>query len=221
MRPEVSALLAPGVVGRELLGDSEPEPLFPEEAVAVEKAIDKRKREFALGRSAARRALGELGAQALPLMQNADRSVAWPEGFIGSITHADGYVAAVAAKTSVALGVGIDAESKLRVHDKLWKQIASEQEIAWFQSADSDEGQRLRATCLFSAKEAFYKAQYCVSRAWVGFHDVTVRFDADAFEVELSVDVTGLAPRNTRYAGRYLVLGEHVISVLTIPTSPR
>ncbi len=221
MRPEIRALLPVGVEGAERLQPAEAEPLFPEETVSIAKAVDKRRIEFALGRTCAREALQGLGVAPQPLLQNADRSVAWPVGFVGSITHADGYVAAVAAPLTVALGVGIDAELKTRVQDKLWKHIASEREISWFQAAENEEAARLRATSLFSAKEAFYKAQYCISRAWVGFHDVELTFDGTSFEVALCVDVPGLACQGTRYRGEQLIAGDHVVSVLFVLTGSR
>lgn len=220
MRPELSALLIPGVAATEYLGDHTPDPLFAEEEAAVEKAVDKRKLEFALGRKAARAALSALGVAPLPLLQLADRSVQWPDGFVGSITHAEGYVGALAAKTQLVKGIGIDAERKTRVQDRLWKQIANAEEMAWFEAADDETERRLRATRLFSAKEAFYKAQYCLSRAWVGFHDVTVRFSELGFEVELELDVARLGLRGQRYQGNQAVLGDHVISVLTIAATP-
>lgn len=221
MRAEIRALVPDGVEGAERFAPAEPDPLFPEEQASIAKAVDKRRVEFALGRTCAREALRRVGVSAQPLLQQADRSVAWPEGFVGSITHADGYVAAIAAPHSLALGLGIDAELKTRVQEKLWKHIASEREIAWFRAAADEDSSRLRATSLFSAKEAFYKAQYCISRAWVGFHDVELTFEDASFEVELRVDVSGLAAEGARYRGKYVVSGEYVISALSMLTSSR
>ncbi len=216
MRAEIRALLPAGVQGAERLGPMEAGPLFPEELAAIAKAVEKRQREFALGRACARDALGAMGVAAIALPSLPDRSVAWPSGFVGSITHADGYVAAIASSTRTALGLGIDAEVKDRVEERLWRQIANPAEIAWFEAAADEAEARVRATRLFSAKEAFYKAQYCVSRGWVGFHDVNLTFAEDSFEVELSVDVQGLATRGTCYRGKCVTLDEHVISTLVI-----
>lgn len=216
MRAEIRALLPAGVEGSERLGREEPGPLFPEELAGIAKAVEKRRREFALGRTCARDALGAIGVAAVALPSLADRSVAWPAGFLGSITHADGYVAAIASSARTVLGLGIDAEVKDRVQEKLWTQIANPSEIAWFESATDESEARVRATRLFSAKEAFYKAQYCISRAWVGFHDVNLTFANDTFEVELTVDVEGLSQRGARYRGKYVTLDEHVITTLVI-----
>lgn len=215
MRAEVLALFPPGVTGAELQDLSEaPEPL-PEEQPLVQRAVDKRRREFAAGRACARSALGQLGIEPQPILAD-DRAPRWPQGAVGSITHTDGYAAAVAGSRDGFAGLGLDAECSDRVKPRLWKQIAGEEEVRWLEkdAALAD----LHGTILFSAKEAFYKAQYSVSQAWVGFHDVVLRCDeAGAFEVELSVDVPGLGVSGTRYTGRYALLGELVITALALP----
>ncbi len=221
MRAEIRALLPYGVEGAERLQPAQAAPLFPEERASIAKAVEKRQIEFALGRTCAREALKRLGVAPQPLLQQSDRSVAWPEGFVGSITHADGYVAALAAPRSTVLGLGIDAELKTRVQDKLWKHIATEREIAWLKLATDEDAACLRATSLFSAKEAFYKAQYCISQAWVGFHDVELTFEDHTFEVELSVDVAGLAAQGARYRGAQIIVDDYVISVLCMLTDSR
>ena len=218
MRAEIRALLPPCVQGAERFMPAEAEPLFPEELANISHAVEKRRVEFALGRTCAREALSRLSVPRMPLLQLPDRSVSWPVGFIGSITHADGYVAAVAASEHELRGLGIDAEHKTRVEERLWKHIATEREIDWFKSSEDEELRRLWASSLFSAKEAFYKAQYCISRAWVGFHDVELTMAADSFEIELTVDVERLAPRGTRYRGRYVIAGDYVVSAVSILT---
>ena len=199
---------------------AQPDPLFPEEAAAIERAVEKRKLEFALGRTCARRALAALGVSPTPLRMNEDRSVAWPDQAWGSITHAEGFYAAAAAPRTQVRGLGIDAEVRARVEPRLWDHIASEREIAWFRSAPSAHEANERATLLFSAKEAFYKAQFCVSEAWVGFHDAELTIDeaARAFEVELLIDAGDAFARGTRFSGRYQLLANHVLTRVIIPS---
>jgi 4'-phosphopantetheinyl transferase EntD len=77
----------------------------------------------------------------------------------------------------------------------------------------------LRAALLFSAKESFYKAQFCVSRAWVGFHDAATEFDpTGAFEVELLVQVGESFAPGARFQGKYTELEQHVVTGLVIST---
>jgi 4'-phosphopantetheinyl transferase EntD len=214
---ELFARLYPGdVVGVELSDPQGAEALYPEEEPVVARAVEKRRLEFALGRTAARQALAQLGVPAGPLLQNKDRSVQWPDAAWGSITHADGICAAVATLREHHAGIGIDAELRGRVKRELWNHIATEREQAWLSEGDDAES-AARATLLFSAKEAFYKAQFCASRGWVGFHDAELRFDEHGnFEVELLIDVGITFQRGQRFAGRWGWLPRHVVTGLVI-----
>ncbi|MEY4509483.1 MAG: hypothetical protein RLZZ450_1605 [Pseudomonadota bacterium] len=218
LRQLFPALFPVSVRGAELSEQALAEPLFPEEEPAIARAVDKRRVEFALGRTCARRALAELGVAPVALPQRDDRSVAWPAEAWGSITHADGICIAIAARRQDHAGIGIDAELRERVKRDLWRHIATEREQAWLSTAPDETVAAARATLLFSAKEAFYKAQFCVSRAWVGFHDAELTFDAGgAFEVRLRVDVGQTFALGSRFEGRYGMLEHHVVTGLVLP----
>lgn len=73
------------------------------------------------------------------------------------------------------------------------------------------------ASLVFSAKEAFYKAQYCLSRAWVDFHDVEVRLQHDAFDVELLVSIEGLARAGECMPGHFAFYHDYVFTAVAIP----
>jgi 4'-phosphopantetheinyl transferase EntD len=218
MHEQICRLFPETVYAVELSDPARAEPLFPEEAAAVARAVDKRKLEFTLGRTAARHALRALGVGPLPLPHKPDRSVEWPPEVWGSITHADGICAAIASLRAHHAGIGIDAEVRGRVHRELWRHVATAREIAWFEDSADEAEQRARATLLFSAKEAFYKAQFCKSGAWVGFLDAELRFDArENFTVELLIDVGGAFAKGERFAGKYAFTEQHVITGLVLP----
>ena len=217
MLTELHGLFPHSVRVVELSDPARAAPLYPNEEPAVARAVDKRKVEFALGRTAARMALAELGIAPGPLLPQPDRSVGWPSTAWGSITHADGFCAAIAALRRDHAGVGIDAEVRARVRPELWGHVASPREITWFESAASDHEAAERATLLFSAKEAFYKAQFCVSAAWVGFHDVELAFESpDRFVVELLVDVTTAFRKGERFAGKYALSAHHALTGIVL-----
>lgn len=216
MRPELRALFPEMVVGAELVRAEEAEPLFAEEEAYIARAVDKRKREYALGRTCARRAMAALGLPPRSLPSNGDRSVRWPDEVWGSITHAEGFCAAVAARRRDVVGVGIDAEVRARVTPRLWPQIATDSEIAWFESAGDAALACERATLLFSAKEAFYKAQFCLSQTFVGFHEVELVFGPESFRVRLRNDVSNVLKKGSEFTGRYTLLAEHVVTGLVI-----
>ncbi|HEX6243235.1 MAG TPA: 4'-phosphopantetheinyl transferase superfamily protein [Polyangiales bacterium] len=204
----------------QLENDARPEleaPLYPEEAEHIARAVPKRLREFTLGRTCARQAMAALGLPPAPLPANEDRSVRWPDAVWGSITHTEGLCAAVAARRDALRGVGIDAEVRGRVTEKLWEHIANPAEIRWFRAGGDALTQAERATLLFSAKEAFYKAQYCVTRTYVGFHEVTLDFDPSGeFRVTLQNDIASAFARGATFAGRYVQLSGHVVTGLVI-----
>ena len=68
--------------------------LYPEEEAVVAKAVDKRRREFAVVRSCARRAMEKLGVPPQPVLPGERGAPGWPAGLVGSMTHCDGYGAA-------------------------------------------------------------------------------------------------------------------------------
>jgi 4'-phosphopantetheinyl transferase EntD len=212
---ELRALFPEGVAVARLRDFAAADPLHEDEHQHLRRALEKRRAEFRAGRSCARRALRELGVGQVAIARGDDRAPCWPAGIVGSISHARGYCAAVVGHASQFAGLGIDIECKNRVDRRLWKQIASADEIAWLErEADT----QLSSTLLFSAKEAFYKAQYSISRSWLGFHAVQLRVERDSFEITLCRDIAGLAAAGARFAGRYQVEPEHVVTALAIPS---
>jgi 4'-phosphopantetheinyl transferase EntD len=121
---------------------------------------------------------------------------------VGSICHCAGYCGAVVARRATCAGIGFDAEGWGRVRQELWPRIATPTERAWLGSQRA-EGERW-ATVLFSAKEAFYKAQYPQSRRSLGFHSVAFHPVGNAgFEIELLRAVEGVGRTGDRFAGRH------------------
>jgi len=169
--PLLAALYPPGVCAAEQRQPGDPALLYPEEAVPLQHAVAKRAGEFAAGRLCARSVLAQLGIVAFPLLVGSDRRPQWPAGVVGSITHTQGYAAAVAAPRDRCRAIGVDAEAVGRVRRALWRKVCAPQEIAWLAARPESEQEQL-AALVFSAKEAFYKCQYGLTESWVGFHDV-------------------------------------------------
>ncbi|WP_423832395.1 hypothetical protein [Streptomyces manipurensis] len=70
----------------------------------------RRRAQFATARACARRALAGLGREPVALLPGPGGAPQWPSGVVGSITHCEGYRAAVAAPAGVVAALGIDAE---------------------------------------------------------------------------------------------------------------
>jgi len=190
----LEALFPPGVFAYERREPGDVADLLPAEAACCAGFAPKRAAEFAAGRACAHAALAELGRHAVPIVARADRSPDWPPGIVGSISHTNGFCAAVAARGSAFAGIGIDVENEGRIAPELWDQVfvACERE----RLAALPEIARSRAASIaFCAKEAFYKCQYAVTGAWVDFQDAAVDIDAaDADSGGFVIRAVGSSP---------------------------
>src|SRR5216683_8440334 len=173
LSPRLGSLFPPGAVAADLRGPGDLKLLLPAEAKYVGRAVPKRVQEFAAGRLCARRALAEFGIVDFPVRVADDRQPIWPDSFVGSITHTEGYGAAVVAERRRIRALGLDSEIVGQVKAPLWAAICTTSEIAWLRSLHPSE-QAPAATLIFSAKEAFYKCQYPLARERLGFLDAVV-----------------------------------------------
>ncbi|OIJ93126.1 4'-phosphopantetheinyl transferase family protein [Streptomyces monashensis] len=154
-------------------------PLYPEEAALVRRAVAKRRREFAAVRGCARRAMEKLGVPAQPVVSGERGAPVWPAGLIGSMTHCDGYCAAVLARDGDLASVGVDAEP----HGPLPEGVGE----AVLLPAESGRLARLAARrpgvhwdrILFSAKESVYKAWFPLTRKWLNFSEADIILHPD------------------------------------------
>lgn len=171
--PELEALVG-AVAIWELWGPGDPDQLWPAERPLVERAVESRVLQFAAGRQCARAALAAIGLEPVALTRGRQRSVAWPPTVWGAISHTDGYAAAAVGRRAQRSGpVGIDAERVGRVESHLHPRLFVAREQAWL-SRLAPADRALAATELFGLKECYYKAQFPLTGAWVGFHDVEV-----------------------------------------------
>jgi len=170
---ELAALFPLGAIAAEL---TEPVPsswLLPAELQLIAHCAAKRVREFTAGRVCAHRALQELGLAGFPVLAGRQREPIWPAGTVGSLTHTEGYAAAVIAREADMRALGIDCEVVDSVNEELWSRICTPAELARLASLPAAERPR-QAALIFAAKEAFYKCQFPLTRRWVGFEDVVV-----------------------------------------------
>lgn len=208
-------LLPEGVSGFEWWGEGLYGELLPEEQACVARAVEKRRAEFTRGRLCARRALAALGLPERALVSGPDRAPIWPEQVVGSITHTSRYCAAAVALRGQWRGIGIDAEERDRLGPELLPMVTQPSERDWLSILPPKERAAM-GTLLFSAREAFYKAQYCISRAWVDFHDVEIDVHSDTFDTRLLVDIEGVGAVGTVLSGRWVLDKDHVYTSMLI-----
>ena len=207
-------ILPTGVIAVEHWGLGREQDLLPDEMGHVEKAVSKRRLEFAAGRRCARLALARLGVSPGPILPGEDRAPRWPGGIVGSITHSGAYCAAAVGWTAQFRGIGIDAEQQGAVDPSLWPSICNPDELAWLRAQPEAERAAL-ATQFFCAKEAFYKCQYAASGRWLDFHDVAVTIAAETF-----VATTGAAGGVLSATGAFAIGNGVVLAALAIPAGP-
>jgi len=138
--------------------------------------------EFSAGRAAARAALKELDVTPCALVAGMDRVPCWPAGFVGSITHTSEFCLAAVLPKPTFQGIGIDLEPATSLETSVWTVVLRPEEITSTLLA-SEKTQGLVAKQIFVAKEAAFKAQYCLTRASFSFDRLSVvlrdnRFDA-------------------------------------------
>lgn len=209
--PEVALVHAEAAPGCE-------EDLLPAEAELAAAMAPARRREFAAGRTCARRALASLGVPPAPLLRGPRRAPRWPAGFVGSITHTRGWCAAVAAPRDAFAGLGIDAEPCEALSERAVARICSERERARL-AALPRHAPALWAKVVFSAKESLYKAYFPQTRHFLRFRDAEIELDAGAglFVARLAdADAPDAAGRR-RFEGRFAFEGERIVTGLAVP----
>jgi 4'-phosphopantetheinyl transferase EntD len=105
-----------------------------------------------------------------------DRAPLWPSGFVGTISHTDGYCAVAVARDGAVESLGLDVERAEPLRPALFKMICTPAERAHLESLDEASAGRL-GKLIFGAKECAYKCQYTRSRTFLGFQAMRIEVD--------------------------------------------
>jgi len=121
---------------------------------------------------------------------------------VGSITHTDALCVVALARNERYLGLGIDVEPDLPLEASIVSHVCRPEEPLLIEDLRGLDAARV-ARLIFSAKEAVYKCQFPLTRRFIDFQEVNVRFRANAeFSVEVLADVPELAG-GARFVGRF------------------
>jgi 4'-phosphopantetheinyl transferase EntD len=194
----LARVLVPSLFGAELYDQGQTLPLHPEEERHVAGSAPKRRRDFALGRACAHAALAGLDRDSGPIARGEDGAPRWPAGLVGSITHTDGYAAALVARATDFAGLGVDAEHIGGVTSDLWPRLFSPSERETLARQPDPAG---AATLFFSAKEACHKAG---RERVLRFHDFEVAPADDSFTARRGGE---------EFQGRFVVGGGLLLAV--------
>lgn len=182
---------------------------------AMRTAGNYRRREFAAGRNCAREALARLDFPIGPILADDFGVPVWPEGALAVISHSRGYCTAIGTHRSNYKILGLDLEQTNRLSVSAMKRIVHPLE------QDYVQGDQKKATLMFCAKEAFFKAQFPIWQTHANFKDLAFTIDQD--KNELSIQHLGerfpgelrlIAPK-IRF--RFSFFEDFVVSVCWLP----
>jgi len=175
----------------------------------------RRKRAFVLGRVAAKKALRRFLDSPPPILPAHDRAPCWPEGIVGSITHAAEWGLAAADQTTRTRALGIDLAHLSELPDLgIAPIIADANEQRWI------AGEPGRLLAMFSAKESIFKALYPECLMYFGFHDVTTRWcetPTPGFQVHLLRQLGPLWPNGASLRVSVQWYNEFVLTSVRLP----
>ncbi len=155
------------------------EGLHPLEKALVAHAVDIRKSEFGDARWCAHQALAQLGRDTgSPILRGERGMPLWPAAVSGSLTHTDGFRAAVVAPRLLVRSMGLDAEIAAELPEGVLDSIARPSELPQLERLKTN-GLACAERLLFCAKEATYKAWFPLTHRWLGFEqaEIDVRED--------------------------------------------
>lgn len=179
-------------------------PLWPGEFLPG--AVPARRLEFAAGRTAARAALTSAGHPAMAIPVADDRAPVWPDGFFGSVTHAGDIALAAVLRGTASPGIDLEPDQDLPVD--VVDTVLSPAERAALPDLR-------HARAAFSAKEAFFKAQYPFTGAMIGFDAAAVDLQSDGFRLTVLHPLPGL-PAGTRLSGGLGRVAGWVVTAMVI-----
>ncbi|RMI27943.1 4'-phosphopantetheinyl transferase Npt [Nocardia stercoris] len=172
-------ILPSGVAAAELRAYPEDLKVYPGEEHLIEKAVEKRRRDFIGARWCARQALAELGEPPVVIGKGERGMPLFPRGVVGALTHTEGYRAAALAHRLRWRSIGIDAEPHGPLPDGVLESVSLAPERQWLAGAMAEHNRHLDRL-LFCAKEATYKAWFPLTLRWLGFEDAHITFEVDS-----------------------------------------
>ncbi|NEB13925.1 4'-phosphopantetheinyl transferase superfamily protein [Streptomyces coelicoflavus] len=223
----IEELLPDTVVAVEACGhdDAGHLPLYPEEEAIVARAVAKRRREFTVVRSCARRAMEKLGVPPQPVLSGERGAPRWPAGLAGSMTHCDGYCAAALVRLTDLASLGIDAEPDGPLPDGVLEFVALPAETARLRRLDEARPGIHWERLLFSAKESVYKAWYPLTGRWLDFTEADIEIAVDPADprrgtlraVLLVPGPTVDGRRLSHFDGRWTARDDLLATAITVP----
>ncbi len=171
-----------------------------------------RRQAFIAGRVAARSALKALGMEPEPVPALPSQAPHWPEGVVGSITHARGYTAVVLERRGKVQGLGLDLQDIRAVREGLLERISTAEETASIRLACRSQPE-MAPLVAFAAKEAVFKA---LPAEWqTGLAISQIRIAVPGFGRFQLESVADKAPPPGQLVGRFSISQDYVAAGFT------
>ncbi len=186
------------------------------------RGVAKRQAEHLAGRLCAREALYRVtGVASVPAVGE-DRAPQWPAQVSGSITHGQGWAAAIVAPSLQWRGLGLDVEQILPSDraERLVGEILTPGELTRIAEL-SPEQRAWQISLTFSLKESLFKALYPLVLTRFYFHDaelLSLDPAQQTVRLRLLIDLSDAWPAGSELGGYYAELDEHILSLVAIRT---
>lgn len=184
------------------------------------RGVAKRQAEHLAGRVCAREALYRVtGVASVPAVGE-DRAPQWPEQVSGSITHGQGWAAAVVAPAQQWRGMGLDVERLLSCEraERLAGEILTPDELGRIAHL-TPEQRAWQISLTFSFKESLFKALYPLVLKRFYFQDAELlELDAEqgSARLRLLIDLSEEWPAGSQLDGLYAGQGDRLLSLVAI-----
>ena len=187
--------------------------LHPLEQALVSHSVDVRKAEFGDARWCAHQALRDLGEwDNEPILRGERGMPLWPQDITGSMTHTEGFRAAVVAPRTHVRSMGLDAEPADPLPREVIGSIARPGEMPQLERL-RNEGIECADRLLFCANEATYKAWFPMTHRWLGFEDAEIDIRSDGSFVSYLL----VRPTPVPFiSGRWMVDDGYVIAATAV-----
>jgi enterobactin synthetase component D len=191
---------------------------------SLQRSVAKRRAEFLAGRLCARAALQQLGSDLVSPQQahaapglGEDRAPIWPLQVSGSITHSDGWAAAIAAPHSAWRGLGLDAETLLdgKRAERLAGEILTPAELQRLDALPAEQRAQ-RITLTFSIKESLFKALYplVLKRFYFEHAEVLDWSDPGRVRLRLLTELSDEFRQGSEFTGQFCELDGRVLTLV-------
>ncbi|WP_052190845.1 4'-phosphopantetheinyl transferase [Chitinibacter sp. ZOR0017] len=179
----------------------------------------KRKIEFLAGRLLAKKALSDFGENVCLISIKKNHLPAWPEKYIGSISHSNGAAISIVARKSEYQGIGIDIESYMEdaTTKEIEKKILTTDDFIFFKKTPLD---KTIITLIFSAKESLFKALYPEAGHYFSFKAAKIElinFQKGLISLKLLTTLSPTLQKGSCFNGFFKLDTDHVYTCILNP----